>query len=153
MNGHIFRVFSESTAQKQFPMECNALQQCVETNMAHSGAQDDFLDFDCASAFAVNPSHAGNKEAYMEQDDVLSQGADMSLEANQEPDQEHQGRTPRAGGSTNCTPLGSQAYNQTCRYTHSVGHHAQPNIPILQLLSTAFQTKAKATNDQVVAMF
>ncbi|KAG7337519.1 hypothetical protein IV203_018965 [Nitzschia inconspicua] len=50
----------------------HALQQCVETNMAHSGAQDDFLDFDCASAFAVNLSHAGNQGAYMEQDDVLS---------------------------------------------------------------------------------
>ncbi|KAG7367148.1 hypothetical protein IV203_029818 [Nitzschia inconspicua] len=111
MNGHIFRVFSESTAQKQFPVACNALQQCVETNMAHSGAQDDFLDVDCASAFAVNLSHAGNKEAYMEQDDVLSQGADMSLEANQEPDQEHRGRTPQAGGSTNCTPTKAKATN------------------------------------------
>ncbi|KAG7356438.1 reverse transcriptase RNA-dependent DNA polymerase [Nitzschia inconspicua] len=128
----------------------HALQQCVETNMAHSGAQDDFLDFDCASAFAVNLSHAGNQGAYMEQDDVLSLGADMSLEANQEPYQEHQGRTPRAGGSTDSTPLGSQAYDQTCRYKHRVGRDAQPNIPILQLLSTAFQTKAKATNDQVV---
>ncbi|KAG7363055.1 reverse transcriptase RNA-dependent DNA polymerase [Nitzschia inconspicua] len=86
----------------------------------------------------------------MEQDDVLSLGADMSLEANQEPYQEHQGRTPRAGGSTDSTPLGSQAYDQTCRYKHRVGRDAQPNIPILQLLSTAFQTKAKATNDQVV---
>ncbi|KAG7358201.1 hypothetical protein IV203_014788 [Nitzschia inconspicua] len=52
-----------------------------------------------------------NKEAYMEQDDVLSQGADMSLEANQEPDQEHRGRTPQAGGSTNCTPTKAKATN------------------------------------------
>ncbi|KAG7359547.1 reverse transcriptase RNA-dependent DNA polymerase [Nitzschia inconspicua] len=113
--------------------------------MTHSGAQDDFLDFDCASAFAVDLCHAGNQGAYMEQDDVLCQGADMSLEANQEPDQEHQGRT-----SADSTSVGSQVYNQTCRYTHGVGHDAQPNIPLLQLLSTAFQTKAKATNDQVV---
>ncbi|KAG7373042.1 hypothetical protein IV203_033766 [Nitzschia inconspicua] len=66
----------------------------VDTATCAITAQDDFLDFECAPAFAVNLAHADNQGAYMEQDDVLSQGADMSLEANQGTDQEHQGANP-----------------------------------------------------------
>ncbi|KAG7373305.1 reverse transcriptase RNA-dependent DNA polymerase [Nitzschia inconspicua] len=37
MNGHVFQVYSESSDPKQFSATCNALQQYVEINMAHSG--------------------------------------------------------------------------------------------------------------------